>query len=66
MNAEKLIEKFKKSGLQESEDIELDNLDWARLILNEDGLVLVENEHGTEFPVEDLSETELKIFYLNI
>lgn len=66
MNAEKLIKKFKRSGLEESEKIELDNLDWARLILNEDGLVMVENEHGTEFPVEDLSKAELQIFYVNI
>ena len=46
----------------DSEEIELDNLDWARLVFNQDGEVVVENEHGTQFPVSDLSDKELEIF----
>ena len=56
----------------ESDKIELDNLDWARLVIVEshDGLgtveVMVENEHGTQFEVSDLSNVELNIFLDNI
>ena len=48
----------------ESEKIELDNLDWARLVLKEGSKteIEVENEHGTRFPVEDLSKDEVDIF----
>lgn len=46
----------------DSEKIELDNLDWARLVFNQDGEVVVENEHGTQFSVSDLSDKELEIF----
>jgi hypothetical protein len=35
-------------------------------VFNEDGEVVVENEHGTQFPVTDLSDTEIDIFYANI
>ena len=56
---------FWKQGL-ESEKIQLDNLDWAKLVFNEKGEVVVENEHGTQFPVSDLSENEIDIFYANI
>ena len=27
---------------------------------------VVQNEHGTQFPVEDLSDAEIEIFYANI
>lgn len=64
MTPQELI-KFWKQGL-ESEKIQLDNLDWARLVFNEEGEVVVENEHGTQFPVSDLSEDEIQIFYSNI
>lgn len=64
MTPQELI-KFWKQGL-ESEKIQLDNLDWARLVFNEEGEVVVENEHGTQFPVSDLSENEIQIFYSNI
>ncbi len=48
----------------ESEKIELDNLDWACLVLKEGSKteIEVENEHGTRFPVEDLSNIEMDIF----
>ena len=45
--------------------IQLDNLDWARLVFNEEGEVVVENEHGTQFPVDELSEIEMEIFKSN-
>ena len=64
MTPQELI-KFWKQGL-ESEKIQLDNLDWARLVFNEEGEVVVENEHATQFPVSDLSENEIQIFYSNI
>ncbi|HUU87701.1 MAG TPA: hypothetical protein VMX17_08120 [Candidatus Glassbacteria bacterium] len=48
----------------ESEGIELDNLDWAKLVLKEgsETEIEVENEHGTRFPISDLSKTEIEIF----
>ena len=65
MTAKELVKHFKST--LESERIQLDNLDWAKLVFNEDtGEVVVRNEHGTEFPVEDLSEEEIEIFYTNI
>lgn len=65
MTAQELIRHFKST--LESEKIQLENLDWAKLVFNEEtGEVVVENEHGTQFPVEDLSEEEIEIFYANI
>jgi hypothetical protein len=64
--AEKLVKAFKLTGLTESEEIVLDNLDWARLVYDESGEVVVENEHGTEFPVSDLSTIEMDIFLVNL
>jgi len=48
----------------ESEKIELDNLDEARLVLKEGSTteIEVENEYGTRFPVSDLSNEEVKVF----
>jgi hypothetical protein len=63
---EKLVKAFKLTGLVESERIELDNLDRARLVYGESGEVVVENEHCTEFPVSDLSNMELDIFLANV
>ena len=59
------LKEFWLQGL-ESEKIHLDNLDWARLVFNKGGEVVVENEHGTQFPIEDLSNQEIEIFYANI
>jgi len=61
---EKLIKLFKNSGEDESEQIELDNLDEACLTYDENdpNNVVVENEHGTQFPISDLSEAEIDIF----
>ena len=65
METKELIKHFKST--LESEKIQLDNLDWAKLVFDkETGEVVVRNEHGTEFPVEDLSEEEIEIFYSNI
>ena len=61
MTPQELIKAWKDT--LQSEKIELDNLDWARLVFNEEGDVVVENEHGTQFPVSDLSKTEIEIFY---
>ena len=63
MNTEQFIKEWKST--LESEKIQLDNLDWAKLVFNEEGEVVVENEHGTQFPVDDLSETEMEIFKSN-
>lgn len=59
-----MINHFKENV--ESIEIELDNLDYARLVFNSEGEVVVRNEHGTEFPVTDLSKIELELFYENI
>lgn len=64
MNANDLVKHFKST--LESEWIQLDNLDEAKLVFDEEGNVVVENEHGTQFPVSDLSEEEIQIFYNNI
>lgn len=63
MKTEQFIKEWKST--LESEKIQLDNLDWAKLVFNEEGEVVVENEHGTQFPVDDLSETEMEIFKAN-
>lgn len=39
---------------------ELDNLDWAELVEGDEG-ICVENEHGTQFPISDLSDLELDV-----
>jgi hypothetical protein len=65
---QRLIKTFKKTGLEESEEIELDNLDFAKLVRSKDyeqiygNEIMVENEHGTLFDVEDLSDEEIEIF----
>lgn len=61
-------EQLKKFWLQslQSEKIQLDNLDWARLVFDDRGNIVVENEHGTHFDVESLSQDEIDIFYANI
>ena len=61
---DKLIKDWKKT--LESEWIQLDNLDEAKLVFDDEGDVVVENEHGTQFPVSDLSDEELDIFYANL
>lgn len=61
---DKLIKDWKKT--LESEWIQLDNLDEAKLVFDDEGNVVVENEHGTQFPVSDLSDIELDIFYANL
>jgi hypothetical protein len=64
ITANQLIKDWKKT--LESEWIQLDNLDEAKLVFDEEGNVVVENEHGTQFPVSDLSYIELDIFYTNL
>jgi hypothetical protein len=59
---ENLINLFKNSGLTNTEWVQLDNLDEARLAYDEDKQVAVENEHGSFFPVEDLTSQEMEIF----
>ena len=59
---ENLINLFKKSGMRETEWVQLDNLDEARLAYDENGDVVVENEHGSFFPVKDLTREEMEIF----
>lgn len=58
----KVVNLFKKSGDNESEKIMLDNLDWAKLTYDGNHDVVVENEHGTQFELDELTETELDIF----
>jgi hypothetical protein len=65
-NTDKLIKAFKATKLTESNEIELDNLDFARLVYNEENEVVVENEHGTQFEVSDLSKEEVRIFLYDL
>ena len=61
MEQNKAIETIK--NLPVTTDIgkfQLDNLDWAELVETEQG-VMVENEHGKQFEVEELNEQELNI-----
>ena len=44
--------------------IELDNLDKAKLV-NENGLNMIENEHGSTFSIDELSDDEIEILYFN-
>lgn len=65
MTHQELVDYFKSTI--ESEKVQLDNLDWAKLVFDKTtGEVVVENEHGTQFPVESLSDTEIQIFYANL
>ena len=61
-------EKIKTLWLQDlkSKKIQLDNLDWVFLTFNKQGIVVVENEHGTQFPISDLSKQEIELFYNNL
>lgn len=60
-----MIEDIRDMFLKSPLDIrfQLDNLDWAILEVDEYEEVVVRNEHGIIFPLEDLSEVELKIVY---
>ena len=46
---------------QESNQYQLDNLDYARIV-KEDGAVQVENEHGSRFDLDELTDEELNMF----
>lgn len=62
MDKTKTLKKlFLKTKDECSEWVQLDNLDEARITL-EDNEVVVENEHGTTFPLSDLSDQEVEIF----
>jgi hypothetical protein len=66
-DTQKLTKAFLNSGNvkdDESEKIELDNLDRARLVLKKGSRkeIEVENEYGTRFPISDLSKAEVEIF----
>lgn len=64
--ADKLIRKFIDSKAEESYEVELDNLDRAKLVYDSHGRVVVKNEHGTQYDVSLLSDTEIKIFSENL
>lgn len=62
MDKTKTLKKlFLKTKDEYSEWVQLDNLDEARITL-EDNEVVVENEHGTTFPLSDLSTQEVDVF----
>jgi hypothetical protein len=52
---------FLKSGDSESEDIDLDNFDKAKLVRN-GNTVEAMRENGVRFPITDLSEDEISVF----
>ena len=63
---EKLKKAFKASC--KSEEIELDNLDkaWLAFSNENDEDIVVENEHGTQFPIDYLSDQEIKAFIYDL
>lgn len=61
MTSKELVQYFKST--LSSEKIQLDNLDRAKLVFNNKGEVVVQNEHGVQFSVEELSEDEINTFY---
>lgn len=60
-NSEDLRTLFLQSADVETEEIELDNLDQARLV-RVNGEIMVENEHGTQFELSELSTDEVNTF----
>jgi len=64
ISKDNIIDRFLES--KESENIQLDNLDYAKLVFNKDRQVVIENEHGTQFDIEELSNSEKEVFYSNI
>jgi hypothetical protein len=56
---------FRQTRQMESEWFEADNLDKIRLII-EDDEVVVENEHGSTYDMEELSEQEVDIITDNL
>jgi hypothetical protein len=56
---------FKQTRLLESEKFEADNLDKIKLVYVND-VVMVENEHGTTYELEYLSDQEMDIISDNL
>lgn len=56
----RMLEVINNAPFKEGVKIELDNLDKAELIKGKEGLEM-ENEHGTKFPLEDLSTSEVEV-----
>ena len=65
-NVNKLKKAFKANC--KSDEIELDNLDKAWLAFSDenDEDIVVENEHGTQFPIDYLSDQEIKAFIYDL
>ena len=59
------IKQIKKADVNSVYKFQLDNLDWATLI-EENEEILVENEHGTIFGIDELSNEELQIVVYNL
>lgn len=58
---------FEASGKTESSyKFQLDNLDWCTVIKQTDGSIVVENEHGSQFDLNELNIEELKLCSDNI
>lgn len=61
MQRDNLIEKIKGLHItQDTDKFQLDNLDWCKLVETDEG-VMVENEHGTTFDLDELNDVELSI-----
>lgn len=56
---------FRQTRQIESEWFESDNLDEIKLVYVDD-VVMVENEHGTTFELDELSDTELDVISTNL
>lgn len=58
---QKYIELIRKSPITETASFQLNNLDMAKLVKTKRGLE-VENEHGTQYALEQLELNELLLF----
>ncbi|WP_339890283.1 hypothetical protein [uncultured Flavobacterium sp.] len=54
------IKQINKASIENLPKFQLDNLDWAELI-QDDEEILVENEQGTIYGLEELSDQEIQI-----
>jgi hypothetical protein len=66
-NQDKVFALVGKFGNSANIRVELDNLDCLKEIrINENDEVLVENEHGTEFELTELSDTEFSVLIFEL
>lgn len=63
---EQIKKLLKEQGKSRTEELQLDNLDFAFVYLDEDDELMVENEHGSSFSFDDLSIDEQEMFLISL